>query len=385
MSLKNLFARLFRHDQARPSVLNSNVVKDFTPEPDPSSERSDVFQTSHGINAPNIAVSFDYRSRAVDGSSAKPQVAEALQISAATNGDLTGVPEDGHGWMTHSLAGGSNLSIPGAVASSLGALLERMEPSDEQSTDASINAAINTLRSAYHTLPQSLPIDYSDLATQIAYVYGYLPVRANLVFRVLDTCAEIKQVFARGKVAITSIGGGPGTDLLGVAKYAASKSSHTTAIRYQTYDKEPNWHTSLAEIWCKAGTPIAPPVVRHADMMDESTWSSLASARGTDVYIMSYCISEVSHDQKMTGQLIDYLASISPAAYFIFVDTKGSPIFKWSETVFAHHGFQVLSEFDRSRDWGLPGDEDERLSALFPRNWKGANKSPRAAWWVCRR
>src|SRR3954469_12747199 len=66
-------------------------------------------------------------------------------------------------------------------------------------------------------------IAYEDPLCRWAYVYAHVPVQANLLCRVVMECERQSESFGRKltseNVSITVFGGGPGTELLGLAKY----------------------------------------------------------------------------------------------------------------------------------------------------------------------
>lgn len=67
-------------------------------------------------------------------------------------------------------------------------------------------------------------IPYDSPLCRIAYLYGVVPANADLVERVFNEEENIQQYMdskqeMNGEVLLCAIGGGPGTELLGVAKH----------------------------------------------------------------------------------------------------------------------------------------------------------------------
>src|SRR5262245_34251643 len=66
-------------------------------------------------------------------------------------------------------------------------------------------------------------IAYDDPLCRWAYVFAHVPAHANLFEKVIGICAkvcpEFGQVLHAEEVSMLVFGGGPGTELLGLAKY----------------------------------------------------------------------------------------------------------------------------------------------------------------------
>ena len=59
----------------------------------------------------------------------------------------------------------------------------------------------------------------SDPAVRFAYIYKYATANANTVFDTIINIDQLKKIFDQENVKIACVGGGPGSDLLGIYKY----------------------------------------------------------------------------------------------------------------------------------------------------------------------
>src|ERR1700719_3254923 len=65
-------------------------------------------------------------------------------------------------------------------------------------------------------------IEYNDALCRLGYLYRHAPANATLFERVLAESGQLRtklRAAKQGSIHICSVGGGPGTELLGLAKY----------------------------------------------------------------------------------------------------------------------------------------------------------------------
>jgi hypothetical protein len=92
-------------------------------------------------------------------------------------------------------------------------------PGNEEEKDSLIKAAIDYLSGEYKRLLDGIQIDYSNPITRFAYIYKYVTSHANLVCTIIENSDELNMIFDQEKVNVACIGGGPGSDFLGILKY----------------------------------------------------------------------------------------------------------------------------------------------------------------------
>src|SRR6185295_12815544 len=91
---------------------------------------------------------------------------------------------------------------------------------DETSKDSQIKTQAKTLSKHYASLAtKGVSHDYADPITRFAYIYVYVTSHANAVYQLIGRHTPLRNLFHRDLVNITCIGGGPGSDFLGILKY----------------------------------------------------------------------------------------------------------------------------------------------------------------------
>lgn len=62
-------------------------------------------------------------------------------------------------------------------------------------------------------------MSYENPITRFAYIYAYTTVHADAVYAFIQNFDALKEIFNAEVVNVSCIGGGPGSDFLGILKY----------------------------------------------------------------------------------------------------------------------------------------------------------------------
>jgi hypothetical protein len=90
---------------------------------------------------------------------------------------------------------------------------------NEADKDNEIKKRFTYLEEKYrYLLIKDMPVDYHDPITRFAYIYRYVTCHANIVYQVINGSPILAQMFDNERVNVTCIGGGPGSDFLGILK-----------------------------------------------------------------------------------------------------------------------------------------------------------------------
>ena len=186
-------------------------------------------------------------------------------------------------------------------------------------------------------------IQYDDPLCQIAYVYKYVMANATMFERVLIGPGGLatKVTAAQESVLnICSLGGGPGTELMGVARYLLDRPDRSPArISFTTMDSVFQWkdpgqriadlignelYSSWGDIYPQP--PTQPPTISWEfdtfDLFDvcpsESSTSRLAKA---DIIVLNYVLSENKNRLNQLAHVVNQLAQItSSGCVFAVID-----------------------------------------------------------------
>jgi hypothetical protein len=92
---------------------------------------------------------------------------------------------------------------------------------DDATKDAQIKAEIVNLSAEYANLitKTSAPIDYSNAVKRFAYIYKYTVAHADYIMQIIKRNTELCELLDKKSIEVACLGGGPGSDLLGILKY----------------------------------------------------------------------------------------------------------------------------------------------------------------------
>jgi hypothetical protein len=199
-------------------------------------------------------------------------------------------------------------------------------------------------------------IDYSDLATQAAYVFMYAGGHADFLEQVMDRSGE--PLLAKDEIRITSLGGGPGSDLLAVIEVLRGlpPDDRPRKIHYRVLDKQPNWHGILQAVTAlQAGTVEIELTFQAVDVTIPGQWQGMSCSED-DLLLMNFFISEVCRLREAVSvrQCLEHLLdSLHPGAFVVFNDSAAYTFYTYFDA-----RVQQVGGFERLLV------ENERLDAL---------------------
>ena len=120
--------------------------------------------------------------------------------------------------------------------------------------DGEIRNRIDYLCTSYGSLTVTgrRPVDYKDPATRFAYVFKYVAAHGDYLVQGLNMLrSELGgPIFPGENARVSCIGGGPGSDIIGVLKYLdeQKKSEKVDKITCYLLDKEQAWADTWTEL-----------------------------------------------------------------------------------------------------------------------------------------
>lgn len=198
--------------------------------------------------------------------------------------------------------------------------------------DERLQASLVSLEAEYRKLTQGdrSPIDYSELSSQAAYLYRYVYGHAEFFYDFLKVAREKcgAPLFEDTVLTITGIGGGPGSELLGLIKYLDEGNGEpdVSQIIYTIMDKEANWQHVAELIVQNIKSKIEVDLIFiEVDISGESLPPE-ASLHEEDAVIMSFFISEICKlpDQARIKNNIATLMKSLPSGKRVFYNDSSA-------------------------------------------------------------
>ena len=196
-------------------------------------------------------------------------------------------------------------------------------------------------------------IPYDNPLCRIAYMYGVLPANANLFEYILTNDPDLgDHVWSvnkkHGQVSICAFGGGPGTEMLGLAKWAeATAKGRQLVVDFLALDRENAWLDSWSGLRRRLNARLEAEygpvrgkwpvllsgVLSGMDFTRSGCYGDLGSVFGQDIYVMSYVISEVFTNFQDLRVFTSSMAACAPrGSRFVFID-RGAEASRWKDEV----------------------------------------------------
>lgn len=231
-------------------------------------------------------------------------------------------------------------------------------PGDEARKDDAINGILAALRTDYAKLLEGTKIVYSDPIIRFAYIYAYVTSHANLVCTIIENSEDLGNIFDNKKVNVACIGGGPGSDFLGILKYLMTNKK-SPAVTFQLCDREKTW----AESWSDVDNKVDPTFristsYLPLDVTVPDDWKPYQKYFQSDLFTMIYFMSEVF---ALRDSADEYFANLfyqaKTGSLFLFVDNNSPNFYGWFDELAQTHNIDILKS--RESRMTVPFDEDK--------------------------
>jgi Putative SAM-dependent methyltransferase len=182
-------------------------------------------------------------------------------------------------------------------------------------------------------------IRYDDPLCRLGYLYRHATANATLFEWVLSRSKYLKTKLLEAKggtLQICSVGGGPGTELLGLAKYLLQNSDRIPRkISFAVLDNFPQWSETWHQLAEKIEatldaalaakgkkSPIIADSFIHFDLLDKKSYKDyLHRFSKIDVVVFNYLFSENKSRLDEAVAAVKHLVKVTPSeCVFVVID-----------------------------------------------------------------
>ena len=220
-------------------------------------------------------------------------------------------------------------------------ILEMRVPSYAQDNNLSEEQVLLEIRQKIdHTSgeywSQNPQIDYADPLCRLGYLYRQAAANATVFERALNNSNLLANFHDAGKqdLNVCAVGGGPGTELLGLAKHLLYKKDYLPRkIDFTVSDVVPYW----AETWQDLADAVdaefqasltgsAAPVVSSnflpIDALNGDSYKNYAFMfKRADVVVFNYLFSENKNHFEAANEALEYIVGhMNPNCRFVVID-----------------------------------------------------------------
>lgn len=240
----------------------------------------------------------------------------------------------------------------------------------EAEKDAAITNALAHLQQHYARVTSTGPCDYRDRATRFAYIYRYTTAHANLVYRTIRQTQGLARLFNGAAVEIACIGGGPGSDYLGILKYLIRENKRPK-LRCNLFDRESAWFESWCDVDCKVepvGLQLSLRFIPF-DVTEPAQWQPHTKYFESDLVTFIYFLSEVvKYKDKATLYFNTVLQRAKAGAFFLFIDNNFQEHYGWFDAMAENNALEIVAQSNGLMQ--MPVDEEKtslgRYYTKFP-------------------
>jgi hypothetical protein len=254
--------------------------------------------------------------------------------------------------------------------------------------DATVKERLEYLGTAYADLnnPNRPQVNYRDPATRLAYVYAHVTANADYLLQILR---ELKQrlggpIFDT-RVRVTCLGGGPGSDLIGLLKYLQEKSpeelegeddEHEEDEEHEApeeverlicylVDREQAWADTWTELEDKLDVDAELKTnFQPLDVTNPESWKYQKKFLQADLFTILYFASEVQ-SLNQGGVVTEFWRTVfreaKPGALFIYLDNGHTDFTAPFDELCAEAGLNTLLAKNKAT---VVASVDERASVL---------------------
>ena len=216
-------------------------------------------------------------------------------------------------------------------------LYDQLPFTSDNEKDEAIFCKLKMLRGKYAEITKGVTINYSDSTTRFAYIYRYVATHAFATYALLRGTPELGSLFDTDRINVCSIGGGPGSDLLGILKYVGTNKK-PSAVSCRVYDREERWRESLSSVCNRLTSFSLLPTFRTLNVIDIETWNKYPELLESNLFTMSYFVSEL---YSRRGQAEDFFMNLfknsKKPSWFLFVDNSSGYSRQWFDELVKIH------------------------------------------------
>jgi hypothetical protein len=198
-------------------------------------------------------------------------------------------------------------------------------------------------------------------------VYKYVAAHGDYIVQVLQRLHDEfgSAIFTQRSLRISCIGGGPGSDVIGILKYLNEANEPVEKVICYLLDGE----QARADVWTELDESLHVNVALNSnfqpfDVVNPSSWQSQKKFLQADIFTMSYFVSEVMSLDK-DGVVSEFweqlLQQAKAGALFLYVDNGHTSFTAYFDEIWKSVGLELLISGDNT--WFIPR-YDEQASEL---------------------
>jgi hypothetical protein len=260
-----------------------------------------------------------------------------------------------------------------------GHIEETNSPRDNQVTHD-----LQVLSGKYKTLgAQYANIDYGEPSTRFAYVFRYVTAHAGLVYTIIRRSKSLIELFRKKDIEVACIGGGPGSDLLGIVKYLQGEN-WAGRLMVEIFDREAAWGETWTRLFKRFEADFTVNTSFQTFDILENGWKRFRGYLQADLFTMIFFASEVYGIRDQAKLFFDHmLSNAKKGALLLYIDNDADVFSNWFDALLDANGWEVLES--GSGRITPPGDEQAVVLKDYIARFANPRLAAHVAWRVARK
>jgi hypothetical protein len=237
-------------------------------------------------------------------------------------------------------------------------------------------------------------INYQRIKTRFAFIYRYVGAHSCIMYDRIGYSPTLKQIFSKRSVQVSCLGGGSGSELIGILKFIDTLERRPQ-LTCHAYDKEKLWENSWMHLLNTL--TLCPGMAddyqfRQLDVTQPFAYQRYPDLADSDLFTMNFLLSELQSTKKKETEIFfaDLVRLAKPGACFFCVDIPFGYSVRWfKEMVSQHPQLEPIPEgegHDRVRGQLPLGEYPSDLGIYYTKlsldETKGDQMKPKEFWKV---
>jgi hypothetical protein len=258
-------------------------------------------------------------------------------------------------------------------------------PVGEEARDKAIADRLDLFTKEYSDILSGKDIEYGDPVSRFAYIFRYVTSHANMVCDLTRESEELRSVLKQDHVTVSCVGGGPGSDLVGLLKYLDSRKQKPDRLTCFLLDRNKTWN----ECWCDLGSMVELDFRLYTNFMEmdvcrRETYSPFAKYLCADLFTFVYFISEVhKHLKEAKPFFDDVFARMKTGALVLYIDNNDVRFYGWFDKMCQKHGLERVETINGFHQ--MPSEEQKAVLGEYLRKFRSPKLKASVAFRVARK
>lgn len=216
-----------------------------------------------------------------------------------------------------------------------------------------VGAAVERLSNAYSSIEAGgvnwEGPDFTDPVVRVAYLYKYVAYNAALMASIFNDHRDVVEaVFRRPSIKVGCLGGGPGSDVVGLSKFIdTARPRNLQHVGAMLLDRCPDWGAdwlSISAIGIEQGHVRIDSRHQPCDVTEPRSLRYIRHLATANLITSLFFLSELSPVRTRALEFFrKLLIDCRPNTVFFYLDNDRQSMYGWFDELLAETGWVILA------------------------------------------